>query len=214
MRVLVFCLGLSLCLHGGWLMLSKASASMPAVAAISLTDMPKLRISERVKAQSTVAKAAPKTQQPVSPAAVVKPSTAAVASVVNAQPEPMQESPLAAEKIAVTEEVQATQPAHMSAAAVRIESQAPRFRAPPTPPQYPQFARRQQQTGVVVLAVYLDAKGQQERRQIMKSSGYQLLDQAAEKAVSRWQFLPEIHAGLAVPSRIEIPIQFALSNPS
>ncbi|MDP1539604.1 MAG: energy transducer TonB [Moraxellaceae bacterium] len=199
MRVLVFCLGLSLCLHGGWLMLSKASASVPAVAAISLTDMPKLRISEHVKTKPLTAVAPAKKSQRVHNTPVVEAETVVASALIteSVPAGPVQSS--SSEK---------------TAADLRIESQAPRFRALPTPPQYPQFARRQQQTGVVVLAVYLDAKGQQERRQIMKSSGYQLLDQAAEKAVSRWQFLPEIHAGSAVPSRIEIPIQFALSNPS
>lgn len=202
MRVLAFCLGLSLCLHGGWLLLSKASRPKPTAEALSLSNMPTLRISEQANVPPPTAITKPISQRSISVEPTVK-ERKEPSVVAQIQPEQQQ---VASEEIR-----QAVNPPAVPA---RVTSQAPRFRTPPLPPSYPVFAQRQQQTGEVLLAVYLDANGDQEHRQIMKSSGYQLLDQAAEKAVSSWQFLPEIHAGLAVPSRIEIPIQFALSNPT
>lgn len=203
MRVLVFCLGLSMFLHGGWLLLSKASTSVSAAQVLSLSKVPTLRVSEQVKAQPNRPRGV-RTEPSVKalPEASAATLSSSFESAPNQPEQPVVEPVAVAESEVLSEQL------------TRVTSQAPRFRTPPTPPSYPVFARRQQQTGEVVLAVYLDANGEQERRQIMKSSGYQLLDQAAEKAVSRWQFLPEIHAGLAVPSRIEIPIQFALSNPT
>lgn len=91
-----------------------------------------------------------------------------------------------------------------------VISAEPRFARPPTAPVYPAQARRRQQQGTVWVEVRLDARGQQVELQVLRSSRVPSLDQAALAAVKKWQFLPEAHNGVGVPSRVQIPIEFAI----
>ncbi len=91
-----------------------------------------------------------------------------------------------------------------------VISKKPRFARPPAAPVYPAQARRQQQ-GTVWVDVRLDARGQQVELQVLRSSGVKSLDQAALAAVKKWQFLAELQNGIGVPSRVHIPIEFAIA---
>ena len=51
-----------------------------------------------------------------------------------------------------------------------------------SPPEYPEFARQMRQEGLVMLAVDVDREGIPIKVDILKSSGFQLLDQAAINA--------------------------------
>ncbi|NQD91286.1 energy transducer TonB [Pseudomonas sp. CrR25] len=90
-------------------------------------------------------------------------------------------------------------------------SRAPSFRERPKPPQYPTQARRRNQQGTVLVEVRLDARGAQRSLTVLRSSGVDSLDRAAIDAVSAWRFRPQSAGGRGVPSRVHIPIQFALS---
>lgn len=92
-----------------------------------------------------------------------------------------------------------------------VFSRAPSFMQPPTAPRYPNLAKRRNQQGVVLLEVRLDERGQQRALQIVRSSGVESLDEAALEAVAAWHFRPETEDGRAVPSRVQIPIEFALT---
>ncbi|MEK1940745.1 MAG: TonB family protein [Pseudomonas sp.] len=92
-----------------------------------------------------------------------------------------------------------------------VFSRAPSFLQPPERPRYPSLAKRRNQQGVVLVEVRLDERGQQRALHIVQSSGVESLDEAALKAVSAWQFRPETSDGRAVPSRVQIPIEFALT---
>ncbi|UVJ44830.1 energy transducer TonB [Pseudomonas sp. LS1212] len=87
----------------------------------------------------------------------------------------------------------------------------PSFVTPPPAPRYPSVARRRNQQGIVRVEVQLDERGQQQKLALTGSSGVASLDQAALDAVKNWRFRPEIVDGRAVPSRVEIPIEFALT---
>jgi len=79
-------------------------------------------------------------------------------------------------------------------------------------PAYPKEARQRRQHGLVVLNVSIDGTGNPQRVDVVQSSGYLLLDQAAKSAVEHWQFSPG-HAGpIALASDLEVPIRFKLSN--
>ena len=108
----------------------------------------------------------------------------------------------------------ATKPVLATAALENIEmevfSHQPAFRLPPQQPRYPAQARRRNQQGVVLLEVRLDAHGKQRAITLLRSSGFSSLDSAALEAVAGWYFHPEIINGKGVPSRVEIPIEFAL----
>lgn len=95
--------------------------------------------------------------------------------------------------------------------AAPVLSLRPNFISPPPPPRYPSQARRRNQQGVVRVEVRLDERGKQLKLTLVRSSGVQSLDQAALDAVTQWRFRPEVIDGRAVPSRVEIPIEFALT---
>jgi len=78
------------------------------------------------------------------------------------------------------------------------------------PPLYPEFAKQMRQEGLVILAVTVDTNGIPIKVEINKSSGYQLLDQAALKTISHWKFLPGRIGDLPVESKVTIPIRFRL----
>lgn len=92
-----------------------------------------------------------------------------------------------------------------------VLSLRPSFISPPPPPRYPSQARRRNQQGTVRVEVCLDERGRQLKLTLVRSSGVTSLDQAALEAVSQWRFRPEVVDGRAVPSRVEIPIEFALT---
>ena len=87
---------------------------------------------------------------------------------------------------------------------------AARYAGTPQPLEYPALARRLGQQGRVVVEVWLDAKGEQEKRLVVESSGHALLDKAALVAVARNSFLPYSQNGRALPSRLRVPIEFKL----
>ncbi|OQZ00213.1 MAG: hypothetical protein B6D35_07175 [Candidatus Brocadia sp. UTAMX2] len=80
------------------------------------------------------------------------------------------------------------------------------------PPEYPQLARQMRQEGLVILRVEIDSKGMPVQVEVEQSSGYQLLDRAALKAVRRWKFQPEMRGDLPVKSRVAIPVRFRLEE--
>ncbi|MNQ49580.1 transport protein TonB [compost metagenome] len=92
-----------------------------------------------------------------------------------------------------------------------VFSREPSFLSPPKPPIYPAQARRRNLQGVVLVEVRLDEKGLLREITLLRSSGVESLDRSALNAVSVWRFRPETLNGQPVPSRVHIPIEFALS---
>ena len=116
----------------------------------------------------------------------------------------------ASEKPLITEKAQQSAQAELSVTKEVVSTQ-PRFARTPAAPVYPALARRRQQQGTVWVDVRLDAQGRQIGLQVLRSSGVKSLDQAALTAVKQWQFLPERQNGIGVPSRVHIPIEFAIA---
>lgn len=142
------------------------------------------------------------------PASVVSATPAGPASPVDAPPSAAP-APSAALAAAVPEPapVQAISPTQP----IEVLSHKPSFRRPPQPPHYPAQARRRNQQGTVLLEVRLDERGQQRGLAVLRSSGIASLDRAALEAVAAWRFNPQQQGGVAVPSRVQIPIEFALT---
>lgn len=86
----------------------------------------------------------------------------------------------------------------------------PLFAAPPTAPRYPTIARKRGQQGTVWIEVWLDENGKQTQIEISQSSGLGTLDESALAAVSDWQFKPHQVNGLAMASKVRVPIEFSL----
>lgn len=79
-------------------------------------------------------------------------------------------------------------------------------------PEYPLAARRRGQQGTVVLNVTVSAAGRATEVSLRQSSGFELLDRAALRAVPTWEFEPARVDGVAVESRIEQSVRFKLAN--
>jgi protein TonB len=82
-------------------------------------------------------------------------------------------------------------------------------------PMYPAQARRRSQQGTVALRILVGVDGRVERVEIVRSSGFDSLDEAAVETVrTRWRFVPAQRDGVAVESWVEVPIRFALTEAS
>jgi protein TonB len=93
--------------------------------------------------------------------------------------------------------------------------EAPRFNAAylnNPPPAYPLAARRRGMEGRVLVRAEVQADGSCNRVELKKTSGHDLLDQAALEAVKKWRFVPARKGGQAVAAWVEVPITFNLEN--
>lgn len=66
-------------------------------------------------------------------------------------------------------------------------------------PTYPSASRRLREQGEVQLRVLVNARGQAERIDVQKSSGFERLDESAIAAVKRATFKPYMENGQAIP---------------
>ncbi|WAC45079.1 energy transducer TonB [Pseudomonas sp. SL4(2022)] len=218
-----FSLLLSLALHvAGWLLygvaqppeLNAAHASVqavqPRITAVLLAPAPVEHKAPAVPPPALPPK--PAAVQPVKPAVALQPKPApllvppkqAVAEVAPVEVARTQAV------VANPARVESAEPAR-SRVVAEVFSRRPSFREPPRQPSYPSQARRRNQQGIVLLEVRLDELGQQRSLNVLRSSGVESLDRAALQAVAAWRFSPETTDGQAVPSRVHIPIQFALT---
>lgn len=229
---IVLHLGAGWLLHGLKAAPADAHAAVQTPMAIALVDLAPAQ-PQRVASAAPVTPAAaarpvpvpakqpaPDTAKPVAPKPLpAKPQPAVAATTPSPKPVPRPAEPQGAPARPAQASSQPAQPAPTqptaatapAAAATPIISLRPRFASPPPPPRYPSTARRRNLQGIVRVEVSLDERGQQLKLAITRSSGVESLDQAALEAVAQWRFLPESVDGRAVPSRVEIPIEFALT---
>ena len=71
-------------------------------------------------------------------------------------------------------------------------------------------ARELGQEGIVVFLVFLSKQGIISEMKISQSSGFRLLDHAAENAILQWNFAPATENGKQIESWVKIPIKFSL----
>lgn len=86
----------------------------------------------------------------------------------------------------------------------------PQFLTPPAKPIYPAVARRRGQQGTVWLEILLSESGRQMQLSVVRSSGFQTLDEAAKVAVADWKLAPYRMNGVAVLSRVQVPVAFVI----
>lgn len=80
----------------------------------------------------------------------------------------------------------------------------------PIKPKYPDLARERGEQGAIRLKLGINAKGLVENIEILSSTGFKLLDEAAIKAVKAAKFIPAQIEGEAVFSTSEIKLEFKL----
>jgi len=77
-------------------------------------------------------------------------------------------------------------------------------------PWYPRMARRRGMEGRVELRVRVGVSGAVTAIEILHSSGYRILDQAAVETVQGWRFEPARRGGEVRPGEVVVPIRFSL----
>jgi protein TonB len=80
------------------------------------------------------------------------------------------------------------------------------------PPEYPRRAQRLRWHGSTLLLVDVDANGNPVKITVRTSSGYEILDNAAMKAVEQWHFHPQKRNGVAEAGQLLVPIRFEAPN--
>lgn len=79
-------------------------------------------------------------------------------------------------------------------------------------PSYPLVARRRGWEGTVTLQIQLDQDGRVGEVEVLESSGYEILDQEAEKTVRGWRYGPAYQNGNPIGCLIKVKITFVLQN--
>jgi protein TonB len=79
----------------------------------------------------------------------------------------------------------------------------------PNPP-YPAVSRRLGEQGKVVLHVVIGIDGLAQSAKIVKSSGFERLDQSALETVMRWRYIPGKRGGAPQTMGYDVPINFVL----
>ncbi|MBW2180649.1 MAG: energy transducer TonB [Deltaproteobacteria bacterium] len=78
------------------------------------------------------------------------------------------------------------------------------------PPSYPRIAQIRGYQGTVMLRVLVTTNGMVSKLNILKSSGYWILDKSALTAVKDWMFEPGTDGSKKVDMWVEQPIRFQL----
>ncbi len=77
-------------------------------------------------------------------------------------------------------------------------------------PAYPERAKIRGEQGRVELSIYIMPDGRPDRVLIAQSSGYRILDDAAQSAVMMWHFKPALQNGKPVASVLPFYVRFDL----
>ncbi|MEZ9232169.1 TonB family protein [Vibrio amylolyticus] len=158
-------------------------------------------------------------EKPVEPkvASIKEPETQAPKEqVLKKDTQPLQET--TTEELVKTVTAQTNEPAEKKAAnqALSTAQSAPKlvtkptFETRPSAIGYPRSAKRRNIQGNVLVEVWLDEDGEQTNLIIVNSSGHQILDTAALRGISEWEFRQHKTQGQAIAHRVQIPINFKL----
>ncbi|MFB8831766.1 energy transducer TonB [Azotobacter sp. CWF10] len=183
---------------------TEPAASPPPPVAAAEPPPPRLRRS-RSWPQKAPPKPAPKPKpQPPKQKAEPKPATTPPAKA-EAPPSPTTAPPAAPAQAAPA----APAPAPAQAPLTPPSASAGYLRNPA--PEYPALALRRNWQGTVLLRVHVLASGRPSEIQVQKSSGRDLLDEAAVAAVKRWSFVPAKRGDTAQDGWVSVPIDFKLN---
>jgi TonB family protein len=78
---------------------------------------------------------------------------------------------------------------------------------------YPEISRVNGEQGAVVLSFIVNADGTESNAEVVKSSGYPRLDQAAvDEVTANWRYVPAMRDGKPIQVRLETVVRWALNN--
>jgi protein TonB len=144
-------------------------------------------------------------RQSSEPAKVADTTAAAPAQEAQEAPEPTQPAAQQAPKITLSG---TDSPSDAKAWGDRIIPAAPDAVFHNRPPEYPQQAAENGEHGTVVLVIHISPAGTAAGADVIRSSGYVLLDRAARDAVMRWRFLPAVKDGQPVAADMTMGFVF------
>ena len=93
--------------------------------------------------------------------------------------------------------------------AVQLPSSDADYLQNPRPP-YPPISRRLNEQGKTTVRVLIGVDGLPQRSEIVKSSGFERLDQAAMATVMRWRYVPGKRGGVPEAMWFNVPINWVL----
>jgi protein TonB len=79
-------------------------------------------------------------------------------------------------------------------------------------PVYPPASRRAGEQGTAMFRVLVDERGRPSEVQVLKSSGYPKLDQAALDAIRKWVFTPAKNGATPILSWTRVQVKFQLNS--
>ncbi len=194
---------LVLALHAGVGMAWLLQPEQPAIVLSEMSVSVAMQQAEVAKPQAVPESAPPKPQPRIE--RTDKPvSKPVVQEVAEAAPQP---APVVAAPPPVT-----AAPAVATAPVVDTE---PDFKASylnNPRPSYPMVARRMGWEGKVVLNVEVLAEGSCGAVNVFRSSGHEVLDNAAVATVKGWRFTPAKRGGRSITQWFKVPINFSLEG--
>jgi protein TonB len=145
-------------------------------------------------------------EETAAPARQSEPASAAVeAPVQEAKPEP---APPPAQTAPTISLAGTDSPSNARAFGAHIIPASPSAVFHNRPPVYPQEAAQNGEHGTVVVLIHISPAGSAAGVDLLRSSGYVLLDRAARDAVLRWRFLPAVKDGQSVASDLTMGFEF------
>lgn len=155
----------------------------------------------------------PKNEPPPPPRARAPVPTRAPATPVVANDVPLVEASADTVQVARADAPVSAEPAPVAAPAPEEPVTEPRgyagyLRNPA--PEYPVAAQKRGLEGKVVLKVHVLASGQPDSVTVARSSGHQILDEAALKAVLQWAFAPARRGQTAIDGWVQVPLNFKI----
>ncbi|MCA9472683.1 MAG: TonB family protein [Nitrospirales bacterium] len=79
-------------------------------------------------------------------------------------------------------------------------------------PVYPRLAKEQGWEGTVLVKILVRTDGIPDHVTIQKSSGHQVLDDAAMEAIRQWRFAPAMDGNFPVEKYLQVPLKFGLQR--
>lgn len=144
------------------------------------------------------------------PKPVKKPQTSKPVAKKNPQPKEKVEKKVAKEPVPQQKAAPTEQSKGATSQPVMVDQ--PAFVSQPVQPRYPRSARKRGIEGVALYEVWLDENGNQVKQVLIESSGAEMLDVSALRAIKQWQFSPHISGGQKVAHRVQIPVRFKLDG--
>ena len=96
-------------------------------------------------------------------------------------------------------------------AALQLPSSSADYLHNPKPP-YPPLSARLGETGRTVYKVWIGVDGKPQRAELVSSSGFARLDQAAYETVMGWRYVPGQRGGVAELMAFNVPIHWEVRN--